>query len=462
MNYILEANIGIVFFCGLYFIFLRDEADFRRQRLFLLFGLVCSLIFPMVHIQSEIDPIIPDKVATAVTVLPELVVGAEPTAIASPSSRVDFILLLYIAAALIVATPIIIHGVKLYYVTTKVDGRFVNNYWVIESPENVASWSFFRTIFLGRSQDLSESEKKLVLTHEMEHGRLLHSFDMLFMTILCIVFWFNPAVWIYRRVLARVHEFEVDAAVAGEKDPADYCELLAKTALQENGILLSHHFNQSFILKRINMINMIKQRISAWKISTLIATAAIYFAAVACTEQVSENGNRVPPETPEIVTNRLAELKGLYPDSKFEAAFVTTNDIRDIAKTGKSISFLHNEGNDSWAVLESNAGRTEPYTIVQQSSQPAKGMTEFFAELNEKLEYPEEVREAGKEGKIFIEFIVRADGRLSDFHVVKTFDEACSAEAIRVMSLMGKWTPAMLDGKAVDQRMVMPITFKLD
>ncbi len=71
-------------------------------------------------------------------------------------------------------------------------------------------------------------------------------------------------------------EFEVDDLVAKANGPVDYCMLLAKTALSGSGMLLSHHFNQSFILKRINMISTIKNKISNWKLVVLGLTLTGY------------------------------------------------------------------------------------------------------------------------------------------------------------------------------------------
>ncbi len=49
-NYAFEANTGFMFFYGMYYLLLRNETDFRKQRIFRLSGLFCSLVFPLIAI----------------------------------------------------------------------------------------------------------------------------------------------------------------------------------------------------------------------------------------------------------------------------------------------------------------------------------------------------------------------------------------------------------------------------
>jgi TonB family protein len=392
MNYIIEANLGIVFLFGIYFLLLRNETEFRKQRVFLLGGLLCALVFPLIQMPVSYEV----ERGLAAVVLPELAIGQS----SSNASSFDVVLLLYTLIAVSVAVPLVVHGLKLYHETKKLNGKYHGDYYVIESEHNRPSWSFFRLIYIGRSTELSVEEKQLILKHEMWHGRLYHSIDMLFVTLLCIVFWFNPVVWMYRRTLAKVHEFEVDALVADQNGAVDYGMLLAKTALSGNGLVLTHHFNQSFILKRINMINMIKNRISNWKFMVLGIAVALYITAVACTEQVSEND----------------------PQEKGEKAF----------------------------------------SMVEQTAVPPMGMTKYYEQLSSALVYPEVAMKQGIEGKVFVEFLVNIDGTLSDFKVLKGISKECDEAAMRAIGQVGNWTPAKQKGKEVIQRMVLPITFKLN
>lgn len=76
------------------------------------------------------------------------------------------------------------------------------------------------------------------------------------------------------------------------------------------------------------------------------------------------------------------------------------------------------------------------------------------------LEYPETALKEKKQGKVYIKFIVRTDSTLGKVHTVKSFDDACGAEAVRVVKMM-KWIPGTQGGEPVNVWVVMPIVFKL-
>lgn len=65
-------------------------------------------------------------------------------------------------------------------------------------------------------------------------------------------------------------------------------------------------------------------------------------------------------------------------------------------------------------------------------------------------------------GRIYLQFVVKADGSVADIKVVRSsshplFDE----EAIRVVSGSPKWKPGKHRGEAVDVLIVLPIVFSL-
>ncbi len=119
------------------------------------------------------------------------------------STSIDLLLMAYIAVMIAIGTPRWINLFKMIGTMRNADGKYHDDFFVIESNDNRPSWSFFKLIYIGRSGELTPADKELIMKHEMLHGKRYHSIDMLFATLLCIVFWFNPVVWIYRRALAK-------------------------------------------------------------------------------------------------------------------------------------------------------------------------------------------------------------------------------------------------------------------
>jgi len=75
--------------------------------------------------------------------------------------------------------------------------------------------------------------------------------------------------------------------------------------------------------------------------------------------------------------------------------------------------------------------------------------------------YPEICRENGIQGKVYIQFVIGSDGKVSDVTVVKGVDKYLDEEAVRVVSSLPCWSPGKQRGKAVPVSYIIPIKFVL-
>ncbi|TAD99307.1 MAG: energy transducer TonB [Bacteroidetes bacterium] len=103
----------------------------------------------------------------------------------------------------------------------------------------------------------------------------------------------------------------------------------------------------------------------------------------------------------------------------------------------------------------------EIFQIVEDPAKPVGEMTTFYKYVGKSLTYPSQAKRMGVEGKVYIQFVVDKDGSLTDVKVMKGIGAGCDEEAARVIKEAPKWIPGKQRGKAVKQRIVMPITFKL-
>lgn len=101
------------------------------------------------------------------------------------------------------------------------------------------------------------------------------------------------------------------------------------------------------------------------------------------------------------------------------------------------------------------------FIVVEESAAPIGGITAFYDFVKDKLKYPAQARRMRIEGKVFVEFVVEKDGTISDVRSIKGIGGGCDEEAVRVVENAPKWKPAKQRGKAVRQRMVLPLTFKM-
>jgi len=110
-------------------------------------------------------------------------------------------------------------------------------------------------------------------------------------------------------------------------------------------------------------------------------------------------------------------------------------------------------------VVESGS---EIFGCIQETIPSFRGGERMLFEfLGNNLVYPKEAKEAGVEGKVFVEFYIERDGTVCDAKVLRGIGYGCDEEALRVIGLMPKWSPGMQRGKAVRVRYTLPIVFKL-
>ena len=103
------------------------------------------------------------------------------------------------------------------------------------------------------------------------------------------------------------------------------------------------------------------------------------------------------------------------------------------------------------------------FTIVEETATPNGGLTKFYQHIANTMFYPAEARKKGVVGKVFVEFVVQEDGSITNVKVLNGIGMGCDEEAMRaIASFPDKWIPGKNEGIAVKQRMVLPITFKLN
>lgn len=104
----------------------------------------------------------------------------------------------------------------------------------------------------------------------------------------------------------------------------------------------------------------------------------------------------------------------------------------------------------------------EIFEIVEVSPTPPGGMRGFYKFIGKSINYPNQARRMGIEGKVYVRFVVDKDGTLTNIEAVKGIGGGCKEEAVRVLKSAPKWQPGKQRGRPVKVRMILPITFKLN
>ena len=105
---------------------------------------------------------------------------------------------------------------------------------------------------------------------------------------------------------------------------------------------------------------------------------------------------------------------------------------------------------------------SELFGCIQETMPSFRGGEQkLFEFIGNNLVYPQEAKEAGVEGKVFVEFYIERDGTVCDAKVLRGIGYGCDEEALRVIGLMPKWYPGKVRGKSVRVRYTLPINFML-
>jgi TonB family protein len=104
----------------------------------------------------------------------------------------------------------------------------------------------------------------------------------------------------------------------------------------------------------------------------------------------------------------------------------------------------------------------EVFDVVEVMPQYPGGIQELFRFLSNAIKYPVEAEKAGTQGRVIVTFVVKKDGSISDAHIVKSVDPLLDEEALRVINAMPNWEPGTQNGKPVNVKYTVPISFRLD
>ena len=104
------------------------------------------------------------------------------------------------------------------------------------------------------------------------------------------------------------------------------------------------------------------------------------------------------------------------------------------------------------------------YTVVEQNAEYKDGAAALLKFISSTIVYPEYAKDNEIQGRVYLQFIVRTNGSLTDIKVARSVPggKMLDDEAIRVIKLTsGKWKPARQNGKPVSCNMTLPVVFVL-
>lgn len=101
------------------------------------------------------------------------------------------------------------------------------------------------------------------------------------------------------------------------------------------------------------------------------------------------------------------------------------------------------------------------FQVVDEEPSFPGGMEALYKFLAENIQYPQEAMDNHITGKVYVTFVVEADGSITNPRLLRDIGGGCGQEAIRVVKNMPRWKPGKNRGEAVRVQFNLPVNFTL-
>ena len=472
-----------VFLIAFYLMFksLMSRETLHRANRFLILGtMVLSFALPFCHLTVSADSpaVVSRSVSQSVVMLEEVIVGGGTAARAIDWRTVAVMAFYAGIVACFVRMIVSIIGVLRIVRRGQRQQLHDGSVLVVVDGEQ-APFSWVKYIIISR-KDHDENLQQ-VLTHEQAHIRYRHSIDLLVCDVLCCLQWFNPAMWLLRQELCAIHEYEADKAVLDSGVNAkQYQILLIKKAAGGKWYSIANSLNHSKLKYRITMMS--RKKSSGWTlvkalyVLPIAAFAAIAFANCSKTESEITKKDYAQDKMPAEVYQQILELnEGNAP--KEDMLVFSFNDNPETGESEQTVTVMAPDGTvrpvsqeelDAMKVSDENLEEVdvkisgdEVFMIVEEMPEFPGGEEALVKFIAESTKYPEEAKNKGIQGKVFVQFVVNKEGNVEDVKLAKSIDPLLDEAAMNIVKSMPQWKPGRQRGKNVNVSFTIPINFQL-
>lgn len=336
--YLLQSGACLAGFYFVYKLFLSRETLHRFNRMLLLSVIVVSAVLPLCRITVERElPVAATETVIEVSEITAAEIVEDKGLDYETAICIVFLLGAAATAARLIFSIASVRRIIASGTTTTTDDGI--SLTIMDG--NTKPFSWMRHIVLSAKD--AEENGRIIIAHETAHIRLHHSWDILAVDIIGCVQWFNPALWLLRRELQSLHEYEADDAVlASGVNIKEYQMLLIKKAVGGRLLTIANCLNHSKLKNRITMmLQKPSSRWSAGKALLMLPLVGLSLGAFARTVYV------LPQEQDKVMQNssndQIAKvenpadtLKGKVIRIAGKTAPQTKGEIRTVTITGSN------------------------------------------------------------------------------------------------------------------------------
>ena len=315
ITYIAECALCLALLYLPFWGLLRKETFFQYNRFVLLAITVLSFILPWISIPEITSQLAPSE--TISIQLEEINVMISGKALSENISWKTILAIIYLSGAVTCLLYKIIDLVRLI--------RFIPRGCLWVHTENgihihchahdVVPFSWMNHIVISE-KDYEENGHNILL-HEQAHIACGHSWDVLWLSFVEVLQWFNPFVWMLSKEIQDIHEYEADLTVLRKGINArDYQLLIIQKVVGSGSYTFANNFNHSSLKKRITM--MIKEKSNPWAhLKYLYILPIVAICMIACTQSAKS-----------IMSYEEVEVKPEYPGGMGELGKLLNSNLK--------------------------------------------------------------------------------------------------------------------------------------
>ena len=319
ITYIAECGLCLALLYLPFWGLLRKDTFFQFNRFVLLAITVLSFILPWINIPEITSQLAPSE--TISIQLEEINVMISGKVLSENISWKTILAIIYLLGAVTCLLYKMIDLVRLI--------RFIPRGCLWVHTENgihihchahdVVPFSWMNHIVISE-KDYEENGHNILL-HEQAHIACGHSWDVLWLSFVEVLQWFNPFVWMLSKEIQDIHEYEADLTVLRKGINArDYQLLIIQKVVGSGSYTFANNFNHSSLKKRITM--MIKEKSNPWarlKYLYILPIAAI--CMIACTQSAKSTAS-------DYITYEAVEEKPEYPGGMGELSKLLSSNLK--------------------------------------------------------------------------------------------------------------------------------------
>ncbi|MBQ3730827.1 MAG: M56 family metallopeptidase, partial [Muribaculaceae bacterium] len=289
--YQIKVGLCLIAFYLVWKLLLSRETFHRFNRVALLEIMAVALLLPWVRLSLDVAA----PVAKQMVALEDLIVtpdGAVRAQQAPSWTVMGIVTMLYFIGMALVAAWLLHSQWNLHRLLRKGRKELLPSGITLHIvPGDQAPFSYFKHIVINE-QDYQDNPRE-ILVHEQAHIGLRHTWDVMFMGVVALFQWWNPAAWLLFRELRQVHEYEADEAVVNQGvDVKQYQLLLIRKSVGDQLFSMANNFNYQSLKKRIRMMTINKS--NRWKrLGALAAVPVIALALLAFANPTTETADEL-------------------------------------------------------------------------------------------------------------------------------------------------------------------------